>query len=99
MKCAVKLNKDNRLKQETARQSVKFMLIAIGMYLGDKRGWKTESIVQAIKGIVKISESINENYTTYKEMEQALCEDYGIVIDKNGNIYNMKSNNNESEVK
>ena len=86
MKCAVSLKEKTRIKQESTRQTVKFMLIAFALYLGDKRGWTRDSIYRAIKWIEKYAVMINEDYTTYKEAEEALLEDYGITITDSGEI-------------
>lgn len=87
MKCAVKLNRDNRLKEETTKQCIKFILIAIGMYLGDKRGWKPKRICEAIEWINKYAVMISEDLTTFKEAEEAFRESYGIHIANDGTIY------------
>ena len=86
MKCAVSLKEKTRIKQEATKQAVKFMLIAFALYLGDKRGWTRDSICKAIKWIEKYAVMINEDLTTYKEAEEALLEDYGIIITDNGEI-------------
>ena len=87
MRCLYKNKKDEQVRVEQTRQTVRFMLIAIAIYLGDKREWRPESICKAIKGISAIAESITGEYTTYKETEQALYEDYGIVVDENCNVF------------
>lgn len=84
MKCAAQYNRDKRIKQESTKQTVKFMLLAFGIYLGDKRGWQPDSIYRAIKWINKFGEMLVEDLTTYKEAEEAFEEDYGIHIDENG---------------
>ena len=101
MKCFVKSKKEEKLRQEATRQSVRFMLIAMAIYLGDKREWRPDSICRAIKGINAIAESITGDYTTYKETEQALLEDYGIIIDENCSVYRVNENkyNRKSEEK
>ena len=97
MKCFVKSKKEEKIRQEATRQSVRFLLIAMAIYLGDKREWRPDSICRAIKGINAVAESITGNYTTYKETEQALLEDYGIVIDENCSVYRVAENNKYSK--
>lgn len=92
MKCRFKSKQEERIRTESTRQTVRFMLIAMAIYLGDKREWRPDSICRAIKGIYNIAESITGNYTTYKETEQALLDDYGIVIDENCSVYRVDSN-------
>lgn len=92
MTCLFKSKKEEKVRQEATRQSVRFMLIAMAIYLGDKREWRPDSICRAIKGINNVAESITGEYTTYKETEEALLEDYGIVIDENCNVYRVKEN-------
>lgn len=83
---------EEKVRQDATQKSVRFMLIAMAIYLGDKREWRPDSICRAIKGINNIAESITGNYTTYKETEQALLDDYGIVIDENCSVYRVEAN-------
>ena len=92
MNCLFKSKKEEKIRQDATQKSVRFMLIAMAIYLGDKREWRPDSICRAIKGINNIAESITGNYTTYKETEQALLDDYGIVIDENCSVYRVKEN-------
>ena len=60
-------------------QCVEFMMFSMIQYLGDKRGWKRERIMEAIQWIAKHAIMIDENYTTYPEVRDAVKEDYGII--------------------
>lgn len=87
MKCAVKLNQQRKAVDNAKNQTVKFMLVAFALYLGDKRGWKPRRIKEAIEWIIKFAEIIGGEYTTYDESVTALREQYGIIVDANGTMY------------
>ena len=87
MKCAVKLNQQRKLVDETKNQTVKFMMVAFALYLGDKRGWKPRRIKEAIGMIIRFAEIIAEEYTTYEESVIALREQYGIIVEEDGTMY------------
>ena len=60
------------------KTAVKVNLYQMIQYLGDKRGWKRERIIEAIMWIHKHAEMLLEDYTTMPEVEQAVLEEYGI---------------------
>ena len=86
MKCAVKLNHEDKIRHSAIKFAVKFMLILIAQYLGDKRGWKPKTICQAISAMMDNAESIGMGNTTIEEAEEDLKESYGIYFDSNGHI-------------
>lgn len=85
MKCYA----DNRRQQEhdleIRRQAIidtlHFNVIQFIQFLGDKRGWKQESLIQMCKYIISHAESIEGEYTTFKEAEEDVWERYGIKWD------------------
>lgn len=87
MKCAIGINERKKLKRETTKQSVIFMLVAFATYLGDKRRWTPESIVRALQWIQKYAEMLGDNYTTFEESKQTIFEEYGILFQDDGQIY------------
>lgn len=60
------------------KTAVKVNMFQMIQYLGDKRGWKRERIVEAILWIHKHAEMLLEDYTSMPEVEQAVLEEYGI---------------------
>lgn len=60
------------------RFAVKFMLFSVIQFLGDKRGWKRESIFRAVMWLHKHAEMIGEELTTFEEVIEAVKEEYGI---------------------
>ena len=60
------------------RTAVKVNLYQVIKYLGDKRGWKRESIMKALLWMHKHAEMLLDDYTTMPEVEQAVLEEYGI---------------------
>ena len=60
------------------RTAVKVNLYQVIQYLGDKRGWKRESIMKALLWMHKHAEMLLDDYTTMPEVEQAVLEEYGI---------------------
>lgn len=87
MKCAVKLNEERKIKSEAINNTVEYMMLAFIQYLGDKRGWKTKTICEAIKYCINHAESIAEGYTTLKEAKEDVWERYGIQFTEDGRIY------------
>ncbi len=85
MKCYA----DNRRQQEhdleIRRQAIidtlHFLLILFIQYLGDKRGFKQQSLIQMCKFVISNAESIEGEYTTLKEAEEDVWERYGIKWD------------------
>ena len=63
------------------RDATEYMLYSYIQFLGDERGWKTESILKGIKRIHRKATMILEDYTTYEEVKEAVKEEYGIVIE------------------
>lgn len=75
MKAKVKTYEDG------VSDGVVFLLYSMAQYLGDKRGWKPRSILRAIKWLHKHAMMVDENYTSYLEVREAVKNEYGIVIE------------------
>lgn len=58
--------------------AVKINLYQVIQYLGDKRGWKRERIMEAITWMHKHADMLLEDYTTMPEVEEAVLTEYGI---------------------
>lgn len=86
MKCAVKLNKERKIKSTATNIAVEYMILAFVQFLGDKRGWKQKSLCEAIKYCFAHAEAIAEGYTTLAEAREDVWETYGIKFD-NGTFY------------
>lgn len=71
------------------KTAVKVNLYQVIQYLGDKRGWKRERIMEAIMWMHKHAEMLLEDYTTMPEVEQAVLEEYGIKF-VDGNFVMME---------
>ena len=71
------------------KTAVKVNLYQVIQYLGDKRGWKRERIMEALKWLHKHAEMLLEDYTTMPEVEQAVLEEYGIKF-VDGNFVMME---------
>lgn len=67
-------------RKEGVRQCVEFMIYSMIQFLGDKRGWKAERIMQAVSWIAKHAMMIDEDLTTYEEVQEAVKEEYGIIL-------------------
>ena len=65
-------------RDEGVRQAVQFILFSVIQYLGDKRGWKPERIMEGVSWIHKHAMMIDEGYTTFDEVMEAVEEEYGI---------------------
>ncbi len=63
------------------KESIKYIMMAVIQYLGDKRGWKREAIFKAIQWMQKHATMILEDYTTFPEVVEAVKEEYGILYD------------------
>lgn len=87
MNCAVKLNQQRKAIENAKNQTIKFMIVAFALYLGDKRGWKPTRIKEAIEWIIKYSDMIGGEYTTYEECVTTLREQYGIIVKENGYMH------------
>lgn len=66
--------------------AIKVNMLQFIQFLGDKRGWRRESIFAAMQWTHKHAEMILEDYTTLKEVEEAVKEEYGIIY-KDGTFY------------
>lgn len=86
MKCAVNRKKDKKIKSEAINNAVEYMLIAFVQFLGDKRGWKQKSIIEALKYCFNHAEAIVEGYTTLQEAREDVWGTYGIRLTKDGRI-------------
>lgn len=75
--------------EEGIKVAIKVNLFEVIQFLGDKRGWKRESIFDALQWMHKHAEMILENYTTMKEVEEAVKDEYGIVY-KDGTFYMLE---------
>lgn len=62
--------------------AIKVNLYQVIQYLGDKRGWKRERIMEALLWMHKHAEMLLEDYTTFPEVEQAVLEEYGIKYEE-----------------
>ena len=67
-------------RKDGCRQCVEFMIYSMIQYLGDKRGWKPERIMEAVAWIAKHAAMIDEELTTYTEVQEAVKEEYGIIL-------------------
>lgn len=63
------------------KAAVKVLMYAVCQYLGDKRGWKRESIARAILWLHKHCMMQLKGYTTAKEVEDSVIEEYGIKFE------------------
>jgi len=61
------------------RVAIKVIMFGIVQYLGDKRGWKRERIFEALQWLQKYANMQVENYTTFKEVVEAVKDEYGIT--------------------
>lgn len=66
-------------RKEGVRMAVEFIMFSVIQFLGDKRGWKRERIMEAVKWIAKHANMIEEEYTTFPEVVEAVRDEYGIV--------------------
>jgi len=66
-------------RDEGIAVAIKVNLFQIIQFLGDKRGWKRESIADALRWLVKHADMMLEDYTTFKEVVDAVRDEYGIV--------------------
>lgn len=87
MKCAVKHREREDIRSEAIKQAVHYMLVAFIQFLGDKRGWKPESICKAMQYCVSHAESIVGGWTTLEEAEEDIADRYGIRFTDDGRIY------------
>lgn len=67
--------------KEGIKVAIKVNLFQVIQFLGDKRGWKRERIMDALLWIHKHAEMLLEDYTTFPEVEEAVLEEYGIKYD------------------
>lgn len=92
MNCLNKMRRqsehDFAIRKAATDETVHYMIICFIQYLGDKRGFKTDSLIQMCKYIMSHAESIIGGYTTLAEAEEDVKERYGIVY-KDGNIYKV----------
>ena len=68
-------------RAEGVREAVQFILFSVIQFLGDKRGWKPERIMEAVVWIQKHAMMVDEGYTTFSEVVEAVREEYGIVYE------------------
>lgn len=68
--------------------SIKIMMFGVIQFLGDKRGWKRERIFEALQWLHKYAEMQIEEYTSFKEVVEAVREEYGIV-EEDGIYYEL----------
>ena len=61
--------------------AIKVNLFAIIQFLGDKRGWKRESIFDCLLWLHKHAEMILEDYLTFDSVREQVEDEYGIVED------------------
>lgn len=87
MKCAVKINEQRKIKREAINNTVEYMLLAFIQFLGDKRGWKQDSIASAVKYCIDHAEAIAEGYTTLAEAREDVWETYGFKFTDEGRVY------------
>ena len=87
MKCAVKHREREDIRSEAIKQAVHYMLVTFIQFLGDKRGWKPESICNAMRYCVSHAESIVGGWTTLEEAEEDIADRYGIRFTDDGGIY------------
>lgn len=80
---------DKEIKRAAVEETIHYMVINFIQYLGDKRGFKSDSIVQMCKYVISHAESISGGYTTLAEAEEDVKDRYGIVF-KDGNIYKLE---------
>lgn len=73
--------------RQGVKESIKYILMAVVQYLGDKRGWKREQIFRAILWLQKHAVMILEDYTTFPEVVEAVKEEYGILYEDNNFIF------------
>ncbi len=69
----------NAGREDGIKVAIKVNLFQIIQYLGDKRGWKRERIAEGLKWLVKHADMMLEDYTTFKEVVDAVREEYGII--------------------
>ena len=86
MNCLAKRKKEEKIKSEAINNAVEYMILAFVQYLGDKRGWKQNSLCEAIKYCFSHAEAIAEKYTTLEEAREDVWETYGIKFE-NGSFY------------
>ena len=73
--------------EQGIRESIKYILMAVIQYLGDKRGWKRERIFSAIMWLQKHAVMILEDYTTFDEVIEAVKDEYGILYEDNNFVF------------
>jgi hypothetical protein len=91
LNCRKKRNEDYTAgykagRKEGCQQAVEFLMMSFAQYMGDKRGWKPNRIADALRWIFKQVTMIDEGYTTYAEVKQAVKDEYGIEF-VDGRIY------------
>ena len=72
--------------KEGVRCSIQDILFAVIQYLGDKRGWKRERIMEAIKWLNKHAAMLIEDYLTFPDVVEQVRDEYGILY-KDGAFY------------
>ena len=87
MKCAYERNKERKIKSEATSRTVEYMLLAFIQFLGDKRGWKQDSIASAVKYCIEHAEAIEQGYTTIAEAREDVWETYGFKFTDDGRVY------------
>ena len=63
------------------RTAVKVNLFQVIQFLGDKRGWKRERIMEALLWMHKHADMLLEDYTSMPEVEEAVKDEYGIIYE------------------
>lgn len=76
--------------EQGVKAAILINLYQVIQFLGDKRGWKRESIFDALQWLHKHAEMILEDYTTFSDVRQAVEEEYGIV-EKDGIFYMLSA--------
>lgn len=67
-------------RNQGIKESVTFFAHVGLLFLADKRGWKTRSLDQYVKYMIKYSEMFNSNDVTLDDIKQILKDEYDIEL-------------------